>query len=213
MTQPHLTTTAIRDALATAMMHSDAPMVISDPQLPDLPMVAVNQAFMDLTLYPREQLVGRNCRFLQGKQTDPAAPARIRACLQAGTGCIEWIVNYRADGSQFWNLLFMSPIRDRDGNLLFYFGNQLDITLGFPNWLPDVGFGPAEVPPALEQEFHAVLAEVDEASRARALERLVIGARRIAELSTRLAPGTLQLWHPARAAGIAAPAAAVHAAP
>jgi PAS domain S-box-containing protein len=179
------------EALTTAMMHSSAPMVLSDPHLPDMPMIVVNQAFVELSGYPREALIGRNCRFLQGPKTDPTAAPRIRACLQAGQGCIEWIVNYRRDGSTFWNLLFISPVRAADGTLLYYFGNQHDVTYGFPTWLPEVGFGPAQVAPALEQEFHALVAEVDEAGRAQALGRITAAARRIAEISVQLAPGTL----------------------
>ena len=96
-------------------------------------MVVANRAFAKLTGYPIEEIVGRNCRFLQGGRTDPVSPRRIRACLDAGQGCIEWIVNYRRDGSQFYNLLFISPVRDPGGTVLFFFGNQLDITMGSPD--------------------------------------------------------------------------------
>jgi PAS domain S-box-containing protein len=145
-----LSATAIREALTAAMDHSSAPMVLSDPHLPDTPMVAVNQAFAALTGYPVEEIVGRNCRFLQGPRTDPVSAPRIRACLDAGQGCIEWIVNYRRDGSHFYNLLFISPVRDEAGELLFFFGNQLDITRGSPAWLSEVPFGSAHLVPALE---------------------------------------------------------------
>lgn len=188
-----MTTHTIRDALTTAMMHSAAPMVLSDPSHPDMPMIAVNQAFIDLSGYPRDALIGRNCRFLQGSDTDPAARSRIRACLAQEHGCIEWIVNHRRDGRRFWNLLFISPVRDLDGRLLYYFGNQCDITEGFPAWLDEVRFGPAQVPPDLELEFHGLLAEVDAAGQAQALGRIVAAARRLAEISAQLAPGTLPL--------------------
>jgi PAS domain S-box-containing protein len=186
-----MTPTAIRDALVTAMAHSTAPMVLSDPHLPDMPMVAANQAFLDLTLYPRAELIGRNCRFLQGPGTDPTAAPRIRACIAAGQACIEWILNYRADGAKFWNLLFISPIRDASGQIAFYFGNQCDITQGFPAWLPEVALGRAHLIPSQEQEFRALLAEVDAAGRAHALNRIVTAARRLAEISVSLAPGSL----------------------
>jgi len=190
---------AIGEALTAAIMHSTAPMVLSNPRLADCPMVAMNQAFVDLTGYSCDEMLGRNCRFLQGPKTDPDSAPRIRTCLEAGQGCIEWIVNYRRDGSVFWNLLFISPVRDEDGTLLYYFGNQLDITKGFPDWLVDVSFGRAHVVPALEQEFHALLREIDgntgpaesAAARAQSLERIVAAAHRLAEISTSLAPGTL----------------------
>ena len=181
----------IMDALRTAMMHSDAPMVLSDPHLPDCPMVLVNPAFEAVTGYSAAESVGRNCRFLQGPRTDPESAPRIRACLQAGQGCIEWIVNYRKDGKQFWNLLFISPVHDEAGKLRYFFGNQLDITLGFPDWFVDVSFGRAHVVPALEQEFHALLRDVSVAERTDALDRIVAAAHRLAEITVKLEPGTL----------------------
>lgn len=193
---------AIGDALAAAMVHSRAPMALSDPDLPDTPMVAINQAFVDPCGYPHEDLIGRNCRFLQGPRTDPDSAPRIRASLDAGQGCIEWIVNHRRDGSAFWNLLFISPIRSEEGKLLFFFDNQLDITKGFPDWLMDVSFGRAHVAPELEQEFHALLRDIavhaagrptGDLSRTQALERIIGAAHRVAEISTQLAPGTLNL--------------------
>ncbi len=187
-----MTARAIHDALTTAMTHSAAPMVLSDPFLPDCPMVVANQAFADLTGYSGAELVGRNCRFLQGPKTDPVSPRRIRACLEAGSGCIEWIVNYRRDGSSFYNLLFISPVHDLDGSLLYFFGNQLDITHGMPDWLAEVSIGSAHVVPALEHEFHALLREVSLAEQVQALQSIINAAHRLAEISVSLEPGALQ---------------------
>jgi PAS domain S-box-containing protein len=184
--------TAIRTALTTAMLNSGDPMVLSDPHQPDCPLIVVNQAFADLTGYDPLYVTGRNCRFLQGPKTDPSAPRRIRSCLDAGQGCIEWIVNYRYDGTEFWNLLFISPVHAEDGSLLFFFGNQLDITMGLPSWLVDVQLGRAHVVPALEREFHALLEEVTVADRVQSLTRIVAAGHRLAEISTNLAPGTLE---------------------
>ena len=167
-------------------------MVLSDPHLPDCPMVAVNRAFAELTGYPVDELVGRNCRFLQGPRTDPLSSLLIRACLDAGSGCIEWIVNHRRDGAPFYNLLFISPVHDLDGTLLYFFGNQLDITRGMPDWLAEVSLGSAHVVPALEHEFHRLLGEVELAGKVDALESIVNAAHRLAEISVSLEPGTLQ---------------------
>ena len=194
-----MTAMAIWDALTTAMRHCTAPMVLSDPNVADTPMVSANQAFADLTGYAIADIVGRNCRFLQGPRTDPSSPPRIRACLDAGQGCIEWIVNYRRDGKQFYNLLFISPVHDVDGTLLFFFGNQLDITTGSPDWLNEIRFGSAHVVPALEREFHALLHEVGIAARVKELERIVAAAHRLAEISTKLEPGTLEAFKSGRA--------------
>lgn len=185
-------TDAIGDALRAAMMHGSDAMVLSDPHLPDCPMIAVNPAFTAITGYEAADAVGRNCRFLQGPRTDPAAAPRIRACLAAGEGCIEWLVNHRRDGSAFWNLLFISPVRDQHGALRYFFGHQLDITYGMPSWFVEASFGRAHVVPALETEFHAVLREVGDAGRAHALERIVAAAHRLAEITVQLAPGTLE---------------------
>ena len=198
-----MTASAIREALILAMGQSTAPMVLSDPHLPDCPMIAANGAFATLTGYAMGEIVGRNCRFLQGTGTDRATAARIRACLEAGQGCIDWIVNHRRDGSAFWNLLFISPVHDRDGSLLFFFGNQLDITLGAPAWLDDVTLGRAHVVPSLEREFHALLDEVGVAAQAQRLEAIVAAAHRLAEISTQLAPGALE---PMRATAYGVPA-------
>ena len=183
---------AMSDALRAAMMHSDAPMVLSDPHLPDCPMIAVNPAFLAVTGYDEASSVGRNCRFLQGPRTDPDSAPRIRKCLEVGQGCIEWIVNYRRDGRAFWNLLFISPVHDESGALRYFFGNQLDVTLGFPDWFVDVSFGRAHVVPALEREFHGLLREVGVAERTHALDRIVAAAHRLAEITVQLAPGTLE---------------------
>ncbi len=191
---------AMAEALAAAMAHSGMPMVLSDPRLPDCPMVAVNQAFADLAGAPHDALIGRNCRFLQGANTDPQARQRIRSCLDAGQGCIEWIVNYRRDGAMFWNLLFISPVRGADGALRYFFGSQFDISKGFPEGMDEVSLGRAHVAPELEHEFHALLHEIVERTgeaesevpvlRAQALERIVTAAHRLAEISTSLAPGS-----------------------
>ena len=188
----------IGQALAAAIMHSTEPMVLSDARLPDYPMVVVNDAFAALTGYPRSESVGRNCRFLQGAGTDQETARRIGRTIVAGRGCIEWIVNHRKDGEAFTNLLLISPVRDRQGTVLYHFGNQLDITRGAPAWLEQVSLGRAYMTERTELEFHSLLLDVlestagtggDAAGAARRLERIVAAARRLAELSTQLAPG------------------------
>lgn len=182
-------------ALASAIMHSTEPMVLSDARLPDYPMVVANEAFEALTGYGHSEIVGRNCRFLQGERTDYETARRIGRSITAGRGCIEWIVNYRKSGEAFTNLLFLSPVRDRGGEALYYFGNQLDITRGIPAWLEGVSLGRAHMTEQVELEFHSLLLGVLEGAPAagqetsRSLERIVAAARRLAELSTQLAPG------------------------
>lgn len=188
----------ITRALVSAMMHSTEPMVLTDPHLPDHPMIAVNPAFAALTGYAEQETLGRNCRFLQGEGTDPKTPPRIRRCLEEGRGCVEWVVNYRRDGSMFWNLLFLSPVFARDGRLLHYFGNQRNITEGPPATLPDYSLGKSDMPPEGRRDFDAMLLDVldqspDGADSARALEKLIEAARRLDSVTTRLSPAP---WSP-----------------
>jgi len=184
-------------ALLAAISHSTEPLVLSDARQPDTPMIAVNTAFEALSGYSRVELIGRNCRLLQGPGTDPATRARIGKCVRAGEGCIEWIVNYRRDGSAFWNLLFISPVFGTDGTLRHHLGNQLDITKGLPDWIGEVTFGRAHMSPTIQAEFHGLLHEVLEntdtvvSNSALALERIIAAARRLSELSTQLDPGRL----------------------
>ena len=104
------------------------PMVVSDPNLPDNPIVFANQAFLNTTGYTMEEVIHRNCRFLQGERTDPEAVARIRRAIVDRTDLSVELLNYRKDGTMFWNALFLSPIFDRSGKLLYFFGSQLDVT-------------------------------------------------------------------------------------
>ncbi|HEV2612256.1 MAG TPA: histidine kinase famiy protein [Noviherbaspirillum sp.] len=104
------------------------PMVVSDPNLPDNPIVFVNRAFIDLTGYEEQDVLGRNCRFLQGELTDPDTVAEIRAGVSEGRAVAVDILNYKADGTSFWNALFIGPIFDEQGKLLYFFASQIDIT-------------------------------------------------------------------------------------
>lgn len=104
------------------------PMVVTDPNLPDNPIVFANNAFLDLTGYKQEDVVGRNCRFLQGPGTDPRTVAEVRNALAEQRAVAVDILNYKADGTPFWNALFIGPVFDKDGKLLFFFSSQMDIT-------------------------------------------------------------------------------------
>ena len=104
------------------------PMTVVDPNQPDQPIVFVNQAFLEMTGYAKTEVIGRNCRFLQGPETDPQARAQVREAIAARRDIALEILNYRKDGSSFWNALFVSPVFDGEGRLLYFFGSQLDIT-------------------------------------------------------------------------------------
>jgi PAS domain S-box-containing protein len=99
-------------------------MVISDPALPDTPIIFTSDEFERQTGYPPQETLGRNCRFLQGPQTDPKAVQAIRDALAAGSGITIDILNYRRDGSPFWNRLRIRPVFDKTGKLDYYVGHQ-----------------------------------------------------------------------------------------
>ena len=103
-------------------------MCVSDPRQPDNPIIFANQAFMAMTGYAHEEIVGRNCRFLQGPETDREVVAEIRKAIAARREFATEILNYRKDGYSFWNALFISPIFDDDGQLIYFFASQLDVS-------------------------------------------------------------------------------------
>ncbi|QGZ38510.1 PAS domain S-box-containing protein [Pseudoduganella flava] len=104
------------------------PMLITDPQQPDNPIVFVNGAFLDLTQYREEQVLGRNCRLLQGPDTDRRTVDEVRQAVAEERAVAVDILNYKADGTPFWNALFIGPIFDKAGKLLYFFASQMDIT-------------------------------------------------------------------------------------
>ena len=116
------------DPFADAVRGTRMAMAVSDPRLPDTPLVFVNDSFLKLTGYPRDEVLGRNCRFLQGPETDPTARARIHAALDAGESIEIDLLNYRRDGTTFWNALYVSPVRDASGETIYFFASQVDVT-------------------------------------------------------------------------------------
>ncbi|NWG12191.1 MAG: SpoIIE family protein phosphatase [Acidobacteria bacterium] len=104
-------------------------ITIADARLPDLPLIYANSGFERLTGYYAESVIGKNCRFLQGPGTDPAAAEEIRRALREERDCVVEILNYRKDGVPFWNRLSITPVRDADHRLTHFIGVQSDITL------------------------------------------------------------------------------------
>ncbi|NAZ85277.1 SpoIIE family protein phosphatase [Kineococcus indalonis] len=112
-----------RAVLATGMSFT-----VADASAEDLPLVWVNPAFTATTGYALEEVVGRNCRFLQGAGTDPEAVAAMRRALSAGQEVSTTLLNHRKDGTAFWNQLLLSPVHGPDGELTHYVGIQTDVT-------------------------------------------------------------------------------------
>ena len=103
-------------------------VTLSDPDLPDNPIVYANQAFEAMSGYSQEEVVGRNCRFLQGADRDQDARATIRAALAKQEACVVTLRNYRKNGELFLNRLFIRPLVDREGQVIYYLGVQYDVT-------------------------------------------------------------------------------------
>ena len=111
-----------------AVERSRMPMLVTDPRQPENPIVLANRAFLALSGYDPSEVIGRNCRFMQGPDTDSEAIAQIREALRTETEITVELLNYRKDGSTFWNELLISPVHNDDGTLLYYFASQKDIT-------------------------------------------------------------------------------------
>ncbi|KFG69459.1 histidine kinase famiy protein [Microvirga sp. BSC39] len=104
------------------------PIILTDPNLPDNPIVFANRAFQDLTGYTEEEVLGRNCRFLQGAHTDREAVAELRQAVEESRAVSVELLNYKRDGTPFWNACFVAPVFDKDDRLLYFFASQLDVT-------------------------------------------------------------------------------------
>lgn len=116
------------DVFFAAVEMTRMPMTVTDPRQPDNPIVFANQAFLNMTGYRADEIIGSNCRFLQGPETDRATLAELRRAIAERREHATEILNYRKDGYNFWNALFVSPIFDEAGELIYFFGSQLDVT-------------------------------------------------------------------------------------
>ncbi|GAB2984458.1 hypothetical protein GCM10027049_22840 [Mucilaginibacter puniceus] len=114
--------------LAKAVDSAINSVIITDQRLPDQPIIFCNTAFEKLTGYSREEILGHNCRFLQGNDRDQEAIKDVRECIAAGGTCTVALRNYRKDGTPFWNELALSPVHDDDGAVSHFVGIQKDIT-------------------------------------------------------------------------------------
>ncbi len=104
------------------------PMIVTDPHKLDNPIIFANRAFLSMTGYAADEIVGLNCRFLQGPNTDRLTVAGIREAIEQRREHSTEILNYRKDGSTFWNALFLSPVFNERKELVYYFASQLDVS-------------------------------------------------------------------------------------
>ncbi|VAI16368.1 unnamed protein product [Triticum turgidum subsp. durum] len=114
--------------LATTLERIEKNFVITDPRLPDNPIIFASDSFLQLTEYSREEILGRNCRFLQGPETDRATVRKIRDAIDNQTEVTVQLINYTKSGKKFWNLFHLQPMRDQKGDVQYFIGVQLDGT-------------------------------------------------------------------------------------
>ncbi len=115
--------------LAAAVAAAPTGIVLADPHQPDCPITFANPAFLAMTGYPEEEVLGRNCRFLQGPGTEPGKAQAIRRALAERQPINITITNHRKDGKRFVNELLISPLFDAKGQLRCFLGIQHDVTL------------------------------------------------------------------------------------
>ena len=116
------------ELLRRAMSAANEGLVIAEAGTPDHPIIYVNPAFERLTGYRTEEVLGRNCRFLQRNDTRQAGLDHLREALRASTGCLAMVRNYRKDGSMFWNQVGLAPMLDASGRVTHFLGTLTDVT-------------------------------------------------------------------------------------
>ena len=120
--------TPLQGVLSAAVLAAPTGIVVCDPNLPDCPIIYANPAFYRITGYSEEEVIGRNCRFLQGPGTNPRHIKALREAIENGKAINVEIVNHRKDGSRFVNELHLSPIFGDDGEVRYVFGIQHDVS-------------------------------------------------------------------------------------
>ncbi len=103
-------------------------ITLSDPDLEDNPIIYANEVFELITGYSREEMIGRNCRFLQGEDRDQEEIGQIREAVREHRPITVTLRNYKKDGTLFYNRLSVRPLFDRQGRLIYYLGVQYDVT-------------------------------------------------------------------------------------
>ncbi|MBK8291542.1 MAG: SpoIIE family protein phosphatase [Flammeovirgaceae bacterium] len=128
ITNPSISKKGFEDLLINAINKSNEGITISSIDQPDSPLIFVNDGFERLTGYTKEDVIGKNCRFLQGKETDHAAVDVLRHAISNKQQTTVELLNYKKDGTPFWNRLSITPLKNESGITTHYVGVQSDIT-------------------------------------------------------------------------------------
>lgn len=110
--------------------HSPLAAVVSNPNLPDNPIIECNLPFLELTGYARHEVIGRNCRFLKGPDTEPWLSEKMREAIHSPRPVLVEILNYRKNGTSFRNAVMVVPLFDEDGELKYFLGSQVEVAKG-----------------------------------------------------------------------------------
>ncbi|CAN6692547.1 unnamed protein product [Malus baccata var. baccata] len=148
--------------LATTLERIEKNFVITDPRLPDNPIIFASDSFLELTEYSREEILGRNCRFLQGPETDPETVKKIRDAINNQTEVTVQLINYSKSGKKFWNVFHLQPMRDQKGEVQYFIGVQLD---GSEHIEPLKNAIPEDTVKESEKLIRETAENVDEAAR------------------------------------------------
>ncbi len=126
--KPRISLNLLPRTMVRAVASAGVSITIADYSVPGLPLVYANPAFEVLTGYVAEEMMGHNCRFLQGPDTDTATVQAMSEALAEGRDVQTVLLNYRRDGSAFWNELHLSAVRDDDGQITHFIGYQMDVS-------------------------------------------------------------------------------------
>nr|AML78824.1 putative LOV domain-containing protein [Xanthium strumarium] len=118
---------AVGASLMISLARIKQSFVLTDPHKTDIPIVYASDTFLELTGYARHEVLGRSCRFLSGQETDVSTELQITNSIEAGKACTVCILNYRKDGSPFWNSLHISPVRNASGKTAYFVEVQTNV--------------------------------------------------------------------------------------
>ncbi|HYW16719.1 MAG TPA: LuxR C-terminal-related transcriptional regulator [Allosphingosinicella sp.] len=153
------------EALADSIRLSPIATVLSNPRLPDNPIIAANSAFCALTGYGEGEIVGRNCRFLAGPNTEPWLTDRIRQSIRDLRPTLTELLNYKKDGAPFRNAVLIAPLFGADGEVAWFLGSQVEVDPG------------SAAPLALRQQRAAGLASTLSPRQREVLQEMASGQR------------------------------------
>jgi PAS domain S-box-containing protein len=127
MTMQILGTVRRKHPVLEAIRHSPIATVVSDPRQADNPLIAVNDAFCAMTGYSEEEVLGQNCRFLRGRDTETGQTERLRSAIHEQRSTLAELINYRKDGTPFRNAVMIAPLFDENGELEYFVGSQIEV--------------------------------------------------------------------------------------